>query len=123
MAEYLSLFYKDSKNITIKDVYLDNEENLRNFKNYILPFIDKEKCKITLLLYWENSTKKKELERKFKQIKGYNIEIKKLPNSSHLHDSFIEGDNYKINIGYRLKLFGDRDDGLTEEEVVNITRK
>ncbi|MDU2444619.1 MAG: hypothetical protein E7D43_09370 [Clostridium perfringens] len=123
LAEYLSLFYNDSKNITIKDVYLDNEENLRNFKKYVLPFIKKEDCKITLLLYWKDGNRKNELERVFKGINGYNIEIKKLPSSTHLHDSFIEGDNYKINIGYRLKLFGDKDDGLTEQDIITITRK
>lgn len=39
------------------------------------------------------------------------------------HKSFIETDKYIIDLGYRLRVFGDRDDQKTEEEIINITKK
>lgn len=124
LSKYLSLFYKDSSKVIIRDMYLDNEENLRNFKKYILPYIDKSKCEVVLQLYWgKNASRKKELELKFNNLEGYNIIIQGLRHKEFTHESFIESDKYKLNIGYRMKLFGDKDDGLTEQETVTITKK
>lgn len=124
LSQYLSLFYKDSSKVTIRDMYLDNEENLRNLKKYILPYIDKSKCEVVLQLYWgDNASRKKELEKIFNNLEGYNITIQGLRRKEFTHESFIESDKYKLNIGYRMKLFGDKDDGLTEQETVIITKK
>lgn len=124
LAQYLALFYKDSSKVTIRDMYLDNEDNLRNLKKYILPYIDKSKCQVVLQLYWgNNASRKKELEKIFNNLDGYNITIQGLRHKEFTHESFIESDKYKLNIGYRMKLFGDKDDGLTEQETVIITKK
>lgn len=41
LAEYLAKFYENTSKLIIRDLYLSNVENLRNFKKYILPYLDK----------------------------------------------------------------------------------
>lgn len=123
LAEYLSNFYKGTSKLIISDNFLDNEENLRNFRTYILPYINKENCEIITKFFWDNGERKKELERKFNNIDGYKCSVKKLPDKSQAHKFYIESDKYTLYWGYRLKIFGGRDNGCTEEDNVTIIRK
>lgn len=122
LAEYLSEFYSDSNKLVIQDMYLDNPVNTQNLREYILPYIDKEKCEITLNLFWgTDSNKKRDLERKFKDFDGYKVNIIGISQKDEAHSSFIESDKYKINLGYRLRIFGENN--KTECEIINITQK
>lgn len=120
LAEYLSRFYANKDFITIKDTYLDNRDNERNLNNYILAYINKDSSKIRFLICWESSNKQK-LESKYTNYRGYNSEINKVHDNMQ-HDSFIKTDDYKIDLGYRLKVFGDRDDDKTEHETITIVK-
>lgn len=119
LGKYLALFYKDSKNIIIKDTYIHKNE--RNLEKYVLRYIDKFKTSITFRAFWNQHIREK-LIQKFTDYNGYRscviIENKKLS-----HHSKIESDKYIIDLGYRLRVFGDKDDGKTEQEVINISKK
>jgi hypothetical protein len=122
LAKYLSKFYKNTKSITIKDRYLNNPENERNLNNYILKYINKKDCKIKFITYWDKKTKDN-LKEKFTNYEGYNSEAI-LSKKEMAHSSYIETDEYIIDLGYRLKVFGgSENDGETEYEIINITRK
>lgn len=123
LAEYLSKFYENTSKLIIRDLYLSNVDNLRNFKKYILPYLDKQNCKIEIQLYWNTSSEKKQMESIFNNMDGYNIKVINTVNEKCMHESFIESDKYKFNIGYRMRLFGDKDDGLTEQDTITITTK
>ena len=118
LADYLSQFYRDSKHITIKDTYLHkNEYNLRH---YVMEYIPKT-TEITFRVFW-NQRIKDQLTQHFTNYMGYPtlvvIENKKLS-----HHSYIESDHYIIDLGYRLRVFGDKMDGRAEEEVIVVSRK
>lgn len=122
LGQYLSKFYKNAKNIIIKDKYMNNTENERNLNTYILKYINKKNCKIKFITYWDKKTKDN-LKEKFTNYKGYNSEVI-LSKKDMAHSSYIETDEYIIDLGYRLKVFGGMEnDGETEYEIVNITRK
>ncbi|KYH28431.1 MULTISPECIES: hypothetical protein [Clostridium] len=122
LAKYLSKFYKNTKSITIKDKYLNNTENERNLNKYILKYINKKDCKIKFITYWDKKTKDN-LKEKFTNYEGYNSEVI-LSKKEMAHSSYIETDEYIIDLGYRLKVFGgSENDGETEYEIINITRK
>ena len=123
LAEYLSKFYVNTSKLIIRDLYLSNVDNLRNFKKYILPYLDKQNCKIEIQLYWNTSSEKKQMESIFNNMDEYNIKVINTVNEKCMHESFIESDKYKFNIGYRMRLFGDKDDGLTEQDTITITTK
>ena len=122
LAKYLSKFYENSPKLIIRDLYLANTENLRNFRKYILPYVDKHMCNITIQFHWDTATQKRQLESIFNNLDGYTINIENVSKEC-MHESFIESDKYKFNIGYRLKLFGVKDDGLTQQDTITITRK
>lgn len=122
LGKYLSKFYKNTKEIIIKDKYLNNLENERNLNAYILKYIDKQNCKIKFITYWDKKTKEN-LNDKFRNYEGYNSEVI-LSKKDMAHSSYIETNEYIIDLGYRLKVFGgSENDGETEHEVINITRK
>ncbi|MDU4751734.1 MAG: hypothetical protein E6X86_12000 [Clostridium butyricum] len=123
LAEYLSKFYENTFQFIIRDMYLCNTENLRNFQKYILPYLDKQNCNIIIQLHWDNSNDKNRMESIFNNMLGYNIKLINISNEKYMHESFIESDEYKFNIGYRMRLFGDIDDGLTEQDLITITKK
>ena len=85
--------------------------------------MDKQNCKIEIQLYWNTSSEKKQMESIFNNMDGYNIKVINTVNEKCMHESFIESDKYKFNIGYRMRLFGDKDDGLTEQDTITITTK
>lgn len=63
------------------------------------------------------------MESIFNNMDGYNIKVINTANEKCMHESFIEADKCKFNIGYRMRLFGDKDDGLTEQDTITITTK
>lgn len=117
---YLSKFIKDSENIKIKDRYIIQPENERNLNEYILKYVDKQNTKLTFVIS-ENNKKEATIE-KFTNYYGYKSNIEFIDNKE-THHSSIETDEYIIDLGYRLRVFGDVDDGKTEHEVINITKK
>jgi hypothetical protein len=119
LGKYLSLFYKDSKNVTIKDTYMHKNEN--NLDKFVLKYIDKKSTKITFRAFW-NYKIKEELINRYTNYKGYNSKVI-IENKKLSHHSMIESDEYIIDLGYRLRVFGDKEDNKTEQEVINITRK
>lgn len=122
LGRYLSKFYENSNTVTIKDRYLSNAENERNLKQYILKYINRDQCKLKFILYWDKKTKEN-LEKKFKDYDGFRSEVI-LSRKDMAHNSYIETDKYIVDLGYRLKVFGgSENDGETEYEIVNITRK
>lgn len=122
LARYLSKFYEESTNITIKDKFLGNPENERNLKQYILKYINRDKCRIKFILYWDKKDKE-HLEQRFKDYDGFKSDVV-LAKKDMAHSSYIETDRYMIDLGYRLKVFGGlENDGETEYEIVNITKK
>lgn len=122
LARYLSKFYEESTIITIKDKFLGNPENERNLKQYILKYINRERCRIKFILFWEKKDKE-HLEQRFKDYDGFKSDVI-LVKKDMAHSSYIETDKYMIDLGYRLKVFGGlENDGETEYEIVNITKK
>ncbi len=122
LAKYLAKFYEGSKNITIKDKYLNNAENERNLKQYILKYINRDECRIKFILYWDKKDKEN-LESRFRNYNGYKSDVV-LAKKDMAHSSYIETDKYMIDLGYRLKVFGGlENDGETEYEIINITKK
>lgn len=117
---YLSKFLKLSKNIKIKDRYILQPENERNLNKYILEYIDREKTSLTFII--SKNRDKLDIVNKFTNYNGYKSNIE-FVDKNQTHHSSIESDDYIIDIGYRLRVFGDKDDGKTEEEVINITKK
>ncbi len=117
---YLSKFLENSKNIKIKDRYILQPENERNLNKYILEYIDRSKTTLTFVI----SKKRDNLNivDKFTNYNGYKSNIE-FVDDKQTHHSSIESNEYIIDIGYRLRVFGDKDDGKTEEEVINITKK
>lgn len=122
LAKYLAKFYEGSKNIIIKDKYLNNAENERNLKQYILKYINRDECRIKFILYWDKKDKEN-LESRFRNYNGYKSDVV-LAKKDMAHSSYIETDKYMIDLGYRLKVFGGlENDGETEYEIINITKK
>lgn len=119
LGNYLALFYKDSKHITIKDTYIQNNED--NLNKFVLAHIDKEHTRIIFRAFWKLKVKE-ELMNRYTNYRGYKTKVV-IENKKRSHHSMIESDEYIIDLGYRLRVFGDRDDNKTEQEVINITRK
>lgn len=117
---YLSKFLEGSKYIKIKDRYILQPENERNLNKYILNYIDKSETRLTFII--ANNQDKPDVVEKFTNYNGYESNIE-FVDKKQTHHSSIESDEYIIDIGYRLRVFGDKDDGKTEEEVINITKK
>lgn len=118
LADYLSLFYRDSKHITIKDTYMHKNEH--NLKNYVMKYIPRNTA-ITFRAFW-NYKIKQELIDKFTNYMGYPSSVV-TENKKLSHHSYIESDTYIIDLGYRLRVFGDKEDGKTEEEIIMISKK
>ena len=85
MAEYLSKFYENTFQFIIRDMYLCNTENLRNFQKYILPYLDKQNCNIIIQLHWDNSNDKNRMESIFNNMLGYNIKLINISNEKYMH--------------------------------------
>lgn len=111
LAKYLSYFY-DEKEMIVQDKYFVNNEGI--FDKYIKPYIPTN-CKLKIIIPVSNgSTHKKRLERK------YGAEIKCLQDDT-LHEGYIETSEFRINLGYRLKIFGQNE--KTNRESIYIRRK
>lgn len=121
LARHLANFYKNSKTITIKDTYIHQKSNEDNLENYVLKFINKNNTKIIFRGFW-NYKLREYLTEKFTNYKGYKSEMI-IDNKKLSHESYIESDQYIIDLGYRLRVFGDNVDGRTEAEIIMITRK
>lgn len=119
LGDYLALFYKNSRHVIIKDTYMHKNE--RNLDKFVLKHIDKRSTKIIFRAFW-NFKIKEELINRYTNYKGYNSKVI-IENKKLSHHSMIESDEYIIDLGYRLRVFGDKDDNRTEQEVINITRK
>ncbi len=117
---YLSKFLKESKNIRILDRYILQPENERNLNEYILKYINKSTTSLTFVI--SENLSKNDIVDKFTNYNGYKSKVEFVDNKQ-THHSLIEGDYYIIDLGYRLRVFGDVQDGKTEEEIINITRK
>lgn len=120
LGMYLSKFMENSKRIKIQDRYILQIENERNLNEYILKYVDKKTTKLTFVISENN--KKEDIIEKLTDYKGYKSNIEFVDNKE-THHSLIETDQYIIDLGYRLRVFGDIDDGKTENEVINITKK
>ncbi|AFS79534.1 hypothetical protein Curi_c25390 [Gottschalkia acidurici 9a] len=120
LATYLSKFLMNSTRVIIKDRYINQKENERNLNQYILRYINKESCMITFVI--SGNGKNEEITKKFTNYNGYKSKVEFL-DKKYTHHSYIETDEFIIDLGYRLRVFGDVDDGKTEQEVINITRK
>lgn len=111
LAQYLAEFYDE--NILIQDLFFVTNEP--NFNRYIVPHI-KPNSSLTIVISTEDGKKHKQrIEKKYSNctVKCYD---KKL-----LHEGFISTQSYKINLGYRLLIFGDK--GKTNKESISIFPK
>ncbi len=120
LGMYLSKFVETSKTIKIQDRYIIQPENERNLNEYILKYVDKNITRLTFVLSENN--KKEDIIERCTNYKGYKSNIEFI-DKKETHHSLIETDEYIIDLGYRLRVFGDLDDGKTEHEVINITKK
>lgn len=120
LGMYLAKFLEHSKNIKIKDRYILQPENEKNLNDYILKYVNQRKTRLTFVIS-ENRNNDFVVE-KFTNYKGYESDIE-FVNSKQTHHSSIETEDYIIDLGYRLRVFGDIDDGKTEEEIITITKK
>ena len=120
LGMYLSKFLRGAKYIKIQDRYILQPENERNLNEYILKYVYKSKTRLTFVISeGRNNT---EIVDKFTNYNGYKSDIE-FVDKKQTHHSLLETDEYIIDLGYRLRVFGDIDDGKTEEEIINITRK
>lgn len=120
LSRYLTKFLIDSKNIKIQDRYILQPENERNLNEYILRYINKKETKLIFVI--SENIKNEEIIKKFTNYRGFKSTID-FVDKKYTHHSLIETDEYIIDLGYRLRVFGDVDDGKTEQEIINITRK
>ncbi len=120
LGTYLSKFIKESKNLKIQDRYISQPENERNLNEYILKHINKSTTKLIFVI--SENLSKSDMVDKFNNYDGYSSKVEFVDNKE-THHSLIETDEYIIDLGYRLRVFGDIDDGKTEAEIINITRK
>lgn len=110
LASFIGRFIAKTKNITIQDAYF--ETNHLNFEKYIVPFIDEGTSIFIKSKTFKNNSLKRSLEQKF------NL---KFSFDSDIHRGFIQTDNYDIELGYRLAIFGEND--KTKKENINIREK
>lgn len=120
LGTYIAKFLRSAKNIKIQDRYILQPENERNLNEYILKHVTKSKVHLTFVL--SEGTTNEDVIAKFTNYNGYKSNIEYV-DKKQTHHSLIETDEYIIDLGYRLRVFGDIDDGKTEEEIINITRK
>lgn len=118
LRDYLSKFVNGTKNLYVKDAYLYDSVNQNNFREYILPLVDKESCQITLETTWGDEGKGT-MEQRLHNYDGYNITLKPCRRDDK-HSSFIRTDKFEIILGYRLKIFGSN--GKTKAENITINR-
>ncbi|MBM7615743.1 hypothetical protein [Alkaliphilus hydrothermalis] len=117
LAQHLSIFLKNSKKVIIQDRYLPRDENNRkNLKEYILPYLDKNNTEIQFIISKKDGSKK----RDFENFEGFKSTVK-CKDEEEVHESFIDTDNFFITLGYRMNIFGAR--GNTNKEIVRIDRK
>lgn len=120
LGVYLAKFLRNAKYIKIQDRYILQPENERNLNEYILKHLTKSKVRLIFVL--SEGTNNEDVIAKFTNYNGYRSNIEYV-DKKQTHHSLIETDEYIIDLGYRLRVFGDIDDGKTEEEIINITRK
>ena len=120
LSRYLTKYLRSSKNITIQDRYILQPENERNLNEYILRYVSKKDTKLIFVI--SENVKNEEIIKKFNNYKGFKSSIE-FVDKKYTHHSLLETDEYIIDLGYRLRVFGDVDDGKTEQEIINITRK
>ncbi len=126
LSEYLSIFYRDACFIEIQDAcfieiqdaYLSERENENNLNQFILKYVNKARCEILFVLNW-TATTKTNLELKFTNYNGYNTKVKSLK-ARQAHPSHIRTEDYRIDLGYRLKIFGKNN--KTENEIIKISK-
>ncbi|WP_144502535.1 hypothetical protein [Bacillus thuringiensis] len=118
LAKYLSTFY--SEKITIQDMYFTkNKDNERNFDQYILPYLNKGEVELNFVIPTEDGAKYKPYI--LKKYKDYNPTVKCIAaNNKILHKGIIRSTDFEIQIGYRLKIFGEN--GKTYPETIHITK-
>ncbi|MDK0629171.1 hypothetical protein [Clostridium perfringens] len=116
LAEFLSKFYLNSKKVIIKDKYLIQNES--SLEQYIMPYIKKGETEIIFISSWDKHTKAS--YSKFTNYKGYKSTIKN-EKKDLAHSSYIESDKYRIDVGYRLNIFGKN--GKTNAETIRILKK
>ncbi len=120
LSRYLTNYLRSSKSIKIQDRYILQPENERNLNEYILRYLSKKDTKLIFVI--SENVKNEEIIKKFNNYKGFKSSIE-FVDKKYTHHSLIETDEYIIDLGYRLRVFGDVDDGKTEQEIINITRK
>ncbi len=120
LGVYLSKFLRDAKTIKIQDRYILQPENERNLNEYILRYVNKSNTRLIFVI--QEGSNNIDIVDKFTNYNGYKSTIE-FVDKKQIHHSLIETDEYIIDLGYRLRVFGDIEDGKTEEEIINITRK
>lgn len=120
LGRYLSKFIVGTKKLYIKDKYITQFENERNINDYILKYLDNKRTKLVFIFPEERKNSKK-LAR-FKNYNGFKTELRFI-DSKLMHHSSLETDNFIIDLGYRLRVFGGEEDGKTEQEIINISKK
>jgi hypothetical protein len=120
LGKYLSKFIIGTKKLYIKDKYITQFENERNINEYILKYLNKKETKLVFLFPEERKDSKGIV--RFRGYEGFNTEFQFL-DSKLMHHSSLETDRYVIDLGYRLRVFGGEEDGKTEQEIINITKK
>lgn len=120
LSRYLTRFLRDAKNIVIQDRYILQQENERNLNEYVLRYLSKKQTKLTFVI--SENLQNDEVIKKFTNYKGFKSNIE-FVDKKYIHHSLLETNEYIIDLGYRLRVFGDVDDGKTEQEIINITRK
>lgn len=120
LGKYLSKFIVGTKKLVIKDKYITQAENERNINDYILKYLNKKETKL-IFVFPEERRDSKSITR-FKNYNGFRTGFE-FVDSKLMHHSSLETDRYVIDLGYRLRVFGGDEDGKTEQEIINITKK
>lgn len=120
MGEFLSKFYKDSPDIIIQDMYLNNQHSECNLNKYILPYLDNSKTNIQFWVHWDKNNIR-EFDKFKENYAGFNSTIRNIQSKENCHESFIRGTSYKIVFGYRLQAFGKSDGKMLADNII-ITR-
>ncbi|PWK16480.1 hypothetical protein [Tumebacillus permanentifrigoris] len=125
LAQYFANFY-DQKLVIQDKFFIGNEKNEANFKKYILPHL-KPGCdiKIRAMIKQNDQAQRKKCsltKQAYAKQKDFKIDIDSIEETREdLHDGYIESSAYRIDIPYRMFVFGEG--GKTTANSINIRRK
>jgi hypothetical protein len=123
LAKYLAHFYDDK--LVIQDQwFLQDEKNRANFESYILPYVDQATCTIELkvMVNRELAQIGSQQKRLYEGKKGYRIKVHCIDQAKeNLHEGYFESSKYRMNLGYRLFVFGTKGENLPD--TISIFKK